>query len=258
MTNIISAEKQARRFCAHLWAAQDNVIIPATGLPDQPSFYDTNVGVLDLVPRLKHTYYYNAAATGAVPAHVPMSPGTYTLTSQTAVAFNLASLSGEATSWRPVFSALEDVQPAVTQEVSASQRRVSRLVGIQAILGLPVQTLATILRVSRPALYKWLDVEDEVQPHADNRERLMVVDRIAQKWRARSSSPLSSVAYEPLADGQTVIDMLTAGEINEGDIFGALDELVAKLQAKPTSLSQKMAEAGYSRRPSRRAISDDE
>lgn len=260
MTNIISAEKQARRFSAHLWAAQAHDIVPASGLPNQSSFYDTNVGGLNVEPRLKHTYvfYYNAAATGAVPVRVPMTPGTYTRASEIAVALNLASLSSEATSWRPVLFAPEEVPPAVTQEVSASQRRVSRLLSIQATLGLPVQTLATILRISRPALYKWLDVDDEVQPHADNRERLIAVERIAQKWRVRSSSPLNSVAYEPLANGRTIIDMLTAGDINESDIFRSLDELVAKLQAKPNSLSQRMMEAGYSRRPSRRAIADDE
>ena len=121
-----------------------------------------------------------------------------------------------------------------------------------------MQTLATILRISRPALYKWLDVEDQVQPHADNRERLIAVERIAQKWRVRSPSPLSSVAYETLANGRTIIDMLSADNINESDTFRSLDELVAKLQGKPNSLSQRMMEAGYSRRPSRRAIADDE
>lgn len=263
MSDTITAEKQARRFGAHLWAVQDHEIIQATGTPNQLSLYEANLGALESEPQRKHVYIVlcNSAATADSPVLValPMSLGTHCHAWQTEVLRNLGPLSREATSWHTVqYEQQEVTQLGVTHEVSASQRRVDRLVGIQATLGLPVQVLATILRISRPALYKWLDVEDEVQPQADNRERLVAIERIAHEWRARSASTLSSVAYEPLANGQTIIDILTTDALDEAHIVDALDELVTKLQAKPKSLSQKMADAGYKRRPSRRSLSDDE
>lgn len=140
----------------------------------------------------------------------------------------------------------------------ASRLRVDRLAAIQAGLGLPVQTLAEVLQISRPGLYKWLDASKDIAMHDANRERLAVVERVAKAWRERESAPLSSVAHEPLAAGDTVLGLLTRDAIDEGVVLAAIDELVAKLQAKPKSLSRRMADAGYKRRPSARTLPDDE
>jgi hypothetical protein len=263
VSDIITTEKQTRRFNAHLWATPEHNLIPATGTPNLLSLYEPNLGTLEPEPSRKHVYVIlcNLAATAAAPTREPLptSLETYCHISPTEVLLNFGPLSREATSWHNVlFEQHSEAPQTVAQEVSASQRRVDRLVGIQAALGFPVQVLAAVLRISRPALYKWLDLEDDVQPHADNHERLTAVERIADEWRARSASPLSSFAYESLANGQTIIDMLTTDVLDVTHIVGALDELISKLQAKPKSLSQKMMDAGYKRRPSRRSLSDDE
>lgn len=141
---------------------------------------------------------------------------------------------------------------------AASRLRVDRLAAIQAALGLPVQTLAEVLQISRPGLYKWLDASKDISMHDANRERLAVVERVAKAWRERESAPLSSVAHEPLAAGDTVLGLLVAEHINEADVMGAFDQLIAKLRAKPKSRSQKLADAGFKRRPSARALPADE
>lgn len=141
---------------------------------------------------------------------------------------------------------------------AASRLRVARLAVIQAALGLPIQTLAEVLQISRPGLYKWLDASKDIGMQEANRERLAAVERLAKVWRDRSSAPLSSVAHEPLAGGHTVLDLLTQDAVDEGAVVGAIDELVAKLQGKPKSLSQRMADAGYKRRSSARSLPDDE
>lgn len=263
MSDTITAEKQARRFGAHMWAVPEHNLIPAACAPNQISLPETNLCVVESEPSRKHVYVIlcNASPTAAAQVReaIPTSLEAYCHAWPTEVLLSLWPLSREATSWHhALFKQHEEIQQTVAQEVSASQRRVDRLVDIQVALGFPVQVLAAILRISRPALYKWLDVEDEVQPQACNRERLIAVERIAQEWKTRSSSPLSSVAYEPLANGQTFVDILSADTFDIPHIMGVLDELIARLQAKPKSLRQKMAEAGYKRRPSRRSLSDDE
>jgi glycine/D-amino acid oxidase-like deaminating enzyme len=156
-------------------------------------------------------------------------------------------------------TALQRQVPAAKPAPSAAARlRVERLAAIQGTLGLSTSDLAQALGLSRPGLYKWLDASSDVKLQGASRERLAVVERIAKQWLERSTAPLRSVAHEPLANGRAVLEMMAADVVDEAAIVGALNELVAKLQAKPKSRSQKLAEAGYKRRPSSRALPADE
>jgi hypothetical protein len=91
-----------------------------------------------------------------------------------------------------------------------------------------------------------------------NRQRLSFIESVAELWRIRSDAPLASVAYEPLATGQTVLQLLASEDADEEAIAEAFDELAGKLAGKPKSLSQRMSEAGFRRRPSQRPVPDDE
>ena len=136
--------------------------------------------------------------------------------------------------------------------------RVERLAALQAVLGLSTSDLAQALALSRPGLYKWLDGSSNVKLQGASRERLAAIERIATQWRERSTAPLGSLAHEPLADGRTVFSMMAADQVNEADVIGAYDELIAKLAGKPKSRSQKLADAGFKRRPSARSLPSDE
>ena len=138
------------------------------------------------------------------------------------------------------------------------QARVERLVVIQAIFGLPMPDFAQVLGLSLHDLYKWLDDSNDVKLPGVSRERLSVVERIARQWRERTSAPLRSVVNEPLACGQSALSMLAADALDEAAIVNAFDELVIKLKSKPRSRSQKLADAGFTRRPSARALPSDE
>ena len=140
----------------------------------------------------------------------------------------------------------------------AAKLRVDRLSTIQAALGLPAQTLADVLRVSRPGLYKWLDASQDIAMRPDNIQRLAIVDDLAKQWRNLTHSPMSSVAYEPLLAGCTVLDLLKFEAIDVDAVIAAFSELVDKLHSKPKTLSQKMAEAGFKRRPSLSSLPADE
>ena len=141
---------------------------------------------------------------------------------------------------------------------AAARLRVERLAAIQAMLGLSTSDLAQALGLSRPGLYKWLDASNDVKLQEASRERLATVERIAKQWRERSTAPLSSVAHEPLADGRTILAMMVAEQIDEAAVVGAFEELTAKLAGKPKTRSQKLADAGFKRRPSAKSLPSDD
>ena len=156
-------------------------------------------------------------------------------------------------------TALQQTAPDVKLTPSAAARwRVERLVAIQAVFGLSTLDFAQVLGLSRPGLYKWLDASKDVKPQEAKRDRLAVVERIAKRWRERSAAPLVTVVNELLAGGQSALSMMVSDAIDEAAIVGAFDELVAKLQGKPQSRSQKLAAGGFTRRPTTRALPTDE
>ena len=55
-----------------------------------------------------------------------------------------------------------------------------------------------------------------------------------------------------------MLSMMIAQTIDEVAVVSTFDEIVAKLQGKPKSRSQRLAEAGFTRRPSARALPSDE
>lgn len=167
-----------------------------------------------------------------------------------------------ATAGAPVLS-LHAIKSAALDAVykppTAAKLRVERISEIQAALGVPMQTLACILKISRPCLYKWIDAEQSIALHPDNRERLATIERLVAEWRKQSRAPLSVVAQEPLKSGHTIIDLLTQETISQKAVLAAFEHLADKLKSKPKSLSQRMAEKGFTRRPSSRLLPlDDE
>jgi hypothetical protein len=141
---------------------------------------------------------------------------------------------------------------------AAAKLRVDRISAIQASFGLSTAALSDVLRVTRPTLYKWLDASRDITLQEASRQRFDAIERLAREWSSRSNAPIASVGHEPLKGGLTVQALLTADAVEEAVIAAAFDELIAKLQGRPKSLSQKMAEAGFGRRPSRRSVPDDE
>ena len=115
-----------------------------------------------------------------------------------------------------------------------------------------------MLGLSRPGLYKWLDASSDVKLQGASRERLAAVERIAKKWRERSTAPLSAVSTELLPGGRTVFAMIVVDQLDEASIVGAFDELLVKLAGKPKTRSQALAEAGFKRRPSAKSLQSDE
>lgn len=154
---------------------------------------------------------------------------------------------------------LQKVDVDETPATSATAKlRVARLASVQAAFGLSTQAMAGVLGITRQGLYKWLDESRDMTLQEASRQRLAMVEHLADLWRNRSNAPLSSMVHEPLTAGHTVLELLTDDVLDEGGITGAFDELVGKLQGKPKSPSQKMVEAGFTRRRQGKSLPDDE
>lgn len=151
----------------------------------------------------------------------------------------------------------QNPEPKPISLSAAAKLRVDRLTYIQAVFGLTMQAMADILGVTRQGLYKWLDATKDITLQEASRHRLIVVERLVERWRERSSAPLASLVSIPLASGSTVLDMFK-GVLDENAITDAFDELAAMLLAKPKTLSQRMANSGFKRRPSVRSLPPDE
>lgn len=144
------------------------------------------------------------------------------------------------------------------QTTAAAHLRTERLAVLQAAFGFTIQDLAAVLGVTRPQIYKWLDAANDIKLQEASRARLATAERIAKEWTSRCAAPLSGVSREPLNAGGTVFAMLSADAIDEAGVIAAFNELVAKLQEKPKSRSQRLREAGFTRRPSIRSLPSDE
>ena len=145
-----------------------------------------------------------------------------------------------------------------SEDSASAKLRIERLASIQAALGVSSQAFAEILRISRQGLYKWLDASKDTTLQEANRLRLTSVERIAKRWRQQSVAPLNTVIHETLTNGRTLFEILTDKELDEARVGDTFSELLDKLNRKPRSLSQKMAEAGFTRRPTGRVSRDDE
>lgn len=155
--------------------------------------------------------------------------------------------------------ALQKAASHVSRPTTAAARwRVERLSSLQAAFGFTIQDVAAVLGITRPQLYKWLDAANEIKLQEASRTRLATVERIAKEWLSRSPVPLGALSKEPLKAGGTVFELLSAVAISEGTVIGALDELVGKLEERPKTRSQRLREAGFTRRPSVRSLPADE
>lgn len=167
------------------------------------------------------------------------------------------SISGAWHRWFETTRELLSENPQTTNDTAANLR-VERLSKLQAILGFPTLETAKCLGITRQNLYKWLDPSKGITLHEENRKRLIALEGLAKYWGELTKAPLVSVAQEPLNDGSIILDLLSAEYLDEKAVKAAFKELAEKLKKKPKTLSQRIKEAGFKRRPSPRSLDADE
>ena len=145
-----------------------------------------------------------------------------------------------------------------SSSVTEAGLRVERLMKIQAAFGLSMKDFAEILRISRAQLYKWYDLSEHIELHDSNYSRLVLIDRLANYWRKRSHTPLSRFIREPLQENLTIFDLLKSSTINTTNVEVGFDLIAERLASLGPTREQRLAQAGFKRRPSHRPLTSDD
>lgn len=106
-----------------------------------------------------------------------------------------------------------------------------------------------IFRISRQWLYKWLDKATDVRLQEASRARFDQIESLMQHWRGLATRPLGELMHEPLGEGATLIELLSAEALDEARVRSALDEIAQRVKVMPKSPGQRLAAKGFVRRP---------
>lgn len=127
--------------------------------------------------------------------------------------------------------------------------RVGRLTTVQAAFGLSSTELASVCRVSRAALYKWLASDESLHLSPANWSRLSNLAKLAEDWNEQSSSPPGQLLREPFESGETLLFLLSAHQLDHGAIHALFAKLAAMLSKRPPRRDEKLRNAGIKTRP---------
>jgi hypothetical protein len=134
--------------------------------------------------------------------------------------------------------------------------RVQRFAAIQSAFAFPMRVLADVLQRSPTQLYKWLDVNEEIDLNYISEKRVNSLERLAELWTKGSSSPLGQARKSVSKDGRSALDLLKADNIDEQAVENLFKQLVNDRAITDKTISQRMREKGFRR--TRRPLPDDE
>lgn len=110
---------------------------------------------------------------------------------------------------------------------------IEQVVAIQQTLSLTLSDLASVLRVSRPTVYKWLRTDATL--HAQNIARISEVFKAAKRWRAASDGRPREFVRTPMFGEQSVVDLLSMDQIDINKLDAAFARITEALQRQRSS-----------------------
>lgn len=120
-----------------------------------------------------------------------------------------------------------------------------KVAGIRHYLSLNMTELAAVLNVGRPTVYAWASVSAAVKPK--HRYRVDAIYELARYWRSLSSVPMGLLVRESLPGGRSMIDLLSAEDLNVETVQKAMLQIKEQQDRieKPLSATQIAAKAGF-------------
>lgn len=119
-------------------------------------------------------------------------------------------------------------------EVADSNRLLDtqeKLAGIRHYLSMNVTEMARALRVARPTVYSWFRDDADLRSH--HLQRIEDIYGIARRWRRVSSQPVGTFLAQPLASGDSLLELLSARALNEAEIQDAFGQIQEALNRSP-------------------------
>jgi len=120
-----------------------------------------------------------------------------------------------------------------------------KIAGIRHYLSLNMTELAAVLNVGRPTAYAWASASAALRPK--HRDRVDAIYELARNWRIVSSAPMGLLVRESLAGGKTMIDLLSAEDLDVGTVQKAMSQIKEQQDRieKPLSATQIATKAGF-------------
>lgn len=95
---------------------------------------------------------------------------------------------------------------------------------IRKSMGLSISDIATVLHVSRPTVYQWLDAEISVRDN--HQERLNDIYEICLFWRKKKIGSLNVYLYKkPNNASKSLIEILTEDQLDKDKIHYLLNQI---------------------------------
>ena len=139
---------------------------------------------------------------------------------------------------------------------NAAKRRVERIAKIQSAFALPLRVLADVLDRSPTQIYKWLDVNEELDLQEASQRRLDSIEGLANRWLSYSSTPLGALRKEQIGNGKTIVDILAEDTIDPAAAEVGFKLLAERQKDEPRTLTQRLRDRGF--KPVRRTLPDDD
>lgn len=103
---------------------------------------------------------------------------------------------------------------------------------VKVSLGLPNNDIAKIFRISRQTLYAYKNsASDQHTVDASNKERALILSGIINEIRPKFPYSPGAMAKNYMMDGKSLVDLLSADELNIPSIVRIADSLASKISS---------------------------
>lgn len=186
---------------------------PTTSFRDTPSMYEATGSLSHRV------------VTSPLPVQVgPFAVDLYVLEVATRTPASAATVSAPASA---ATASAPTAETPTLLEVPEHVAPEERLSFTREWLSMNVSQLAAALDVNRPTVYDWLS--GEVVPHAHNARRIKQLYDLARAWYRRTGVPLRGLLSTPLADDQSLLN-LVSGPTPDFDAASAVLDVAARVR----------------------------
>ncbi len=146
------------------------------------------------------------------------------LTAGTGGVFTVHSTAEATNRW--IYYPRIHVEPSVAKQVD-TRSPAEHIANIRDVLAINMSDLASVLRVTRPTVYAWLEGQE---PKAEAVIHIQQLSRTADEINRESIVRLDKLVHRPILNGRSLLDILKAGE----DPLEALPTLkkIAKKEAQ--------------------------
>jgi DNA-binding transcriptional regulator YiaG len=104
-----------------------------------------------------------------------------------------------------------------------------QLVTVRRAFSLTIRQLATVMRVTRPVIYRWRD--GETAPRTNHQLRISALARLAQQWIATGSFPVGLSLHVPFRGGPSLFELMSSEPVP----LTAISEVLAEIAASQAS-----------------------